>query len=245
MVHNVVNFDVVQIENAFKHFAFFLDFFALIHVYRAADFGNGGVFAVFARGLKFEQAESKIDDFLEYVSQRRKDGNPEIDHRRDDQSNGVGVFYRIAFGQHVGINKNQNSHNNRSVSDAFAAKQADEDAGCQRGGHGVEQVGTEQGCDNKFVAVFEQAVDGFGFGIMLVFSWSSIKACDAPVKAVSDPEKKAERRRKAMTAAIEIIIFYPSESRLWLQQPVGRCCQPVLRGFRRQCRPANNRGILH
>ncbi len=123
MVHNVVNFDVVQIKNAFKHFAFFLDFFTLIHVYCATDFGNGGVFAVFARGVKFEQAESKIDDFLEYVSQRRKDGNPEIDHRRDDQSNGVGVFYRIAFGQHVGINKNQNRHNNRSVGDAFAAKQ--------------------------------------------------------------------------------------------------------------------------
>lgn len=103
-------------------------------------FGNGGVFAVFARGVKFEQAESKIDDFLEYVSQRRKDGNPEIDHRRDDQSNGVGVFYRIAFGQHVGINKNQNRHNNRSVGDAFAAKQADEDAGSQRGGQVLNRL---------------------------------------------------------------------------------------------------------
>lgn len=51
--------------------------------------------------------------------------NKDFNKRGYQQGNFVGILHGIAFGEHIGINQDQQRHDNRGISDAFVAKHTD------------------------------------------------------------------------------------------------------------------------
>ena len=110
----------------------------------------------------------------------------------------------IRFRQHVGINQDQNRHDNGGIGYAFRTEKADKDTGGEGGCQGIAEIRAEQRCDNQAVFVPKEAV--LARRLLPFFSRSCIIAGEAPVMAVSVPEKNAERISKKTTAIMAIIM---------------------------------------
>lgn len=63
MVHYVVNLNIRQVENAFKHCLFLSGIFAFIHMNGAADFGQTAVSVITVFSVEFEDAKGYGNDF--------------------------------------------------------------------------------------------------------------------------------------------------------------------------------------
>lgn len=75
----------------------------------------------------------------------------------------------IRFRQHVGINQDQNRHDNGGIGYAFRTEKADKDTCGEGGCQGIAEIRAEQRCDNQAVFVPKEAVYGFGPPVVAVF----------------------------------------------------------------------------
>jgi hypothetical protein len=114
-----------------------------------------------------------------------------LDHRRHEHRKPVGCRDRPALGQHFGEHHQQQRHRQRRQRHAGIAENRQQHAGCQRRGQDVDEVVADQQRADQPVLAFDQRVDRACAGIAAGFS-ECMRARDAAVSAVSEPEKKPD-----------------------------------------------------
>ena len=200
--HDVRDGELAKIEHAAEHVAVELHHaaFLVVQVDGASDFLVRREHVDIVADIGAEQPQSVAHQELHGGSYRCEHLDHEIDERRDRKRHAVGVDDGVSLGQHLGEQHHQHCHHRRGVGDADLAEQRQQQTGGQcRSGDVGEVVHEQNGADQSFPRC-QQTGDDARTRCCRLRRALCMRARDAAVSAVSEPEKKAEAISKPRIA---------------------------------------------